>query len=417
MIRATCVLNRASMLHGVPGLRDLWPLSRVPGVRAIANVRQLDFPAADMERLKAVCGPGRATFITPNHPEFFTDWMIDKEILWRVAPMAASWATHGVVNGTGALMQRFWLANNLIAQIPGNSDPARRHSVAWAAKGHCVLLHPEGAVGWHNDHVAPLMPGAVEMAAQALQLGRQDDPAFRAFVAPIVWKLVFLRDAEDGLRREAAYVERRLGIDPGSAVSSADRVFHIYDALMRREAEARGLAAAGSLSLKQRHAALVGVAGEQLARTVGTTYAGDDADLLRAVRRWLRHHEDADREAARTVKMLSAGFSRLLRLGPFAFESPEITQEQIAEHLKRIRNDYCKGTLRDTTNAFMPQPVAPRRAIVRVPEPIEIASPDIDVEATTKVLRDRLQKALDAINGGLRTSGAFRTASNPFFGS
>ena len=74
----------------------------------------------------AVCGPGKATFIAPNHPEFFTDWMIDKEISARVSPLAAAWATHVVVNGIGWLAQKFWLANNLIAQIPGNSAAGAR---------------------------------------------------------------------------------------------------------------------------------------------------------------------------------------------------------------------------------------------------------------------------------------------------
>lgn len=412
----TSVVNRLAMLHGVPGLRDLWPLSHVPGIGAIANVRVLDFPAADLERLRSVCGPGKATFITPNHPEFFTDWMIDKEVLWRVAPMAASWATHSVVNGLGALMQRFWLANNLVAQIPGNSEPAKRHSVEWAAKGHCVLLHPEGAVGWHNDFVAPLMPGAAEMAAQALALGRRGDPAFRAFLAPVVWKLVFLRDAESGLREEAAYVEKRLGLAPGKpGANSAERVFNIYDALTRRAAEAYGLAAAPSLSLRQRHGVLVRIAGEHLAHAIGAAGETDSGKLLRGARRWLRDHRDADREEPRRVRALSEDLARLLRLGAFAFESPTITQEQVAEHLKRLRNDYCKGTLRDTMNAFMPRPVAPRRAVIRMPEPIEILSPEADAEQLTGELRSRMQAAIDVINAELRMAGALRVMPNPFF--
>ena len=94
-------VNRILMLKGVPLLRDLPPLNRVPGFRGIANVRQIDFPDADRARLAAVCGAGKATFLTPNHPEFFTDWMIDKYVVSKVSPLAASWATNGVVNGLG----------------------------------------------------------------------------------------------------------------------------------------------------------------------------------------------------------------------------------------------------------------------------------------------------------------------------
>ncbi len=133
------VVNRVVMLKGFAGLRG------------VSDVPTIDFPQAEQSRLAAVCGPSMATFVTPNHPEFFTDWMLDKEISARVCPRAAFWATNGVVNGLGLAAQKFWLANNLIAQIPGNSEPAREHSVAWALKGHVVLLHPEGAVGWHAD--------------------------------------------------------------------------------------------------------------------------------------------------------------------------------------------------------------------------------------------------------------------------
>ena len=207
----------------------------MPPFRGLANIRHLDFPAADEARLAAVCGPGKATFITPNHPEFFTDWMIDKEIMARVSPLAAAWATHVVVNGIGRLAQKFWLANNLIAQIPGNSAPARAHSVAWAAQGHGVLLHPEGGVGWHNDHVAPLMPGAVEMALEALAEGRKSNPQFQAWVAPVVWKLAFTQR-----RREAAACRMRLcraavegrgrGVRP---VAARTRLPHLRDACWR----------------------------------------------------------------------------------------------------------------------------------------------------------------------------------------
>ena len=415
MIRATSVLNRVGMLHGVPFLRDLWPFSRVPGIRAIANIRTIDLPDDDLTRLEAVCGPRKATFIVPNHPEFFTDWMIDKELLWRVAPLAASWATHTVVNGLGTLMQKFWLANNLIAQIPGNAEAGKRHSVEWAAKGHGVLLHPEGAVGWHNDWVAPLMPGAVEMAAAALALGRQTMPDFRAFVAPVVWKLVFIEDAEPGLLKEAAYVRGRIGLPRAQAdASSAQQVFDIYDVLTRRDFDRYGLTAASSAPLRQRHAALLDFLGQMLGQAIDYAQPTPSRDdLLRAARRWLRENKAAEKSRREEVRELLDDLTRVARLGAFAFEPADITQEQIAEHLKRLRNDYCKGTLRDSVSAFMPQPVAPRRAIIRVPEPIEISdAPDVPVVLAD--LRRRLQTALDEINAELRGQGGLRLHKNPF---
>ncbi|MCO5072892.1 MAG: hypothetical protein M9944_16985 [Rhizobiaceae bacterium] len=416
MIATTSVINRVAMLRGVPRLRDLWPFSLIPGIRGISDVRVIDLPEKDLLRLKSVCGQGKATFIAPSHPEFFTDWMIDKELLWRAAPMAASWATHGVVNGMGGLMQRFWLANNLIAQIPGNTDAARRYSVEWAAKGHGVLLHPEGAVGWHNDYVARLLPGAVEMAAAALQLGAASQADFRAFVVPVVWKLVFLKDAEPGLQKEAGYVERSLGLASGNGKSSAERVFDIYDALILREFRKYDLTTSRTASLRHRQAALIEILSQMLAEALGPTSPRESGvqDLLRAARRWLRESRSPEKTHRAEVKELADDLARLLRLGSFAFESKDITQEQVAEHLKRLRNDYCVGSLRDSINRFLPRPVAPRRAIIRVAEPIEITKSRPNTDEALIELRNRLQFELDAINEDLRREGAFRTQVNLF---
>ena len=53
-------------------------------------------------------------------------------------------------------------------------------------------------------------------------------------------------------------------------------------------------------------------------------------------------------------------------------QKPDITRKQVAEHLKRLRNDWCKGTWRDTANKFIPQPVARRHAHIRILEPVEV---------------------------------------------
>ena len=63
--------------------------------------------------------------------------------------------------------------------------------------------------------------------------------------------------------------------------------------------------------------------------------------------------------------------------------------------MKRIRNDYCEGSLRDTLNRFVPQPAGPRRAIIRVPEPLGLHEFEGSVEEALELLRGRMQEALD----------------------
>ncbi|MBA3449013.1 MAG: hypothetical protein H0T56_15675 [Pseudaminobacter sp.] len=416
LIRAMTLVNRVVMLRGMVGFRDLWPFNRLAGLRGVSNVRHIDFPDVDRARLASVCGAGKATFLTPNHPEFFTDWMIDKEIASNICPLAAFWATNGVVNGLGKAAQKFWLANNLIAQIPGNNEAAREHSVAWAVKGHSVLLHPEGQVGWHGDYVAPLMPGAVEMAREALERGRELHPDFQVWVAPIVWKLAFIRDVEPELLKECAYVERRLGIEPSSqGTSLPERVYRIYETLLSRDEETFGIEPDRSAPYAPRQAVLLEAMCDRLSKLLPESPPSPDRDeIMRRARRWLRDSGSADPELRKQVKSFSEAIARILRVGDFAFANQTVTQEELAEHIKRIRNDYCKGTVRDTLNRFVPQPAGPRRAHIRVPEPLAIHElQDSPAEASAEIRR-RMQQALDIINMGLRDGGDARTYPNPF---
>jgi hypothetical protein len=398
LIRAMTPVNRAFMLKGFAGLRG------------VCDIRRIDFPESDQARLATVCGEGKATFITPNHPEFFTDWMLDKEISARVCPRAAFWATNGVVNGLGRLTQKFWLANNLIAQIPGNSEAAREHSVGWALQGKVVLLHPEGAVGWHGNYVAPLMPGAVEMANESLRRGREKNPAFQAFVAPIVWKLMFDRDVETELLKECAYVEGRLRIEPGEGLSLPKRVYRLYEMLLERDETDLGIEATRDASFPERHGLLVKAICKRLAELLALDKPPPEpTELLRLARRRLR--EAKTDPAAPQIKSAIDRLALNLRLGSFAFSGETITQEELAEHIKRIRNDYCKGTLRDTLNRYVPRPAGPRTAIIRVPEAIAIHEFEGSVDDTLVLLRGRMQEALDGMLGAARSFGTY---PNPF---
>ncbi|MDX8447324.1 hypothetical protein [Mesorhizobium captivum] len=414
LINVMTIVNRVVMLRGVPGFRDLLPFNRLAGLRGVSNVRHIDFPAADRQRLQACCGGGQATFITPNHPEFFTDWMIDKEIVSRVSPLAASWATHGVVNGLGRLMQKFWLANNLIAQIPGNTEAAKAHSVDWALKGHGVLLHPEGAVGWHSNYVGPLLPGAVEMGLEALKRGRETNQDFRVWVAPVVWKLAFTGNVERALARECAYVEKSLKTASAANGSLPERVYRIYSTLLSRDEQACGLAAAEGASYADRQQGVLAVLGRELAAAIAAEPGLDMAELPRRSRRWLRDGK-ADADEQKRVRKLTETIQRIQRVGPWAFANQTITQEEIAEHLKRIRNDYCKGTLRDTINRFVPQPAGPRCANIRVPEPLGLHDYEGSVDEALAELRSRMQEAVTGIVGELEAAGGFISYPNPFY--
>lgn len=405
-------VNRLICLHGVPGLRDVPWLNKIPGVRGITDIREFDFPDADAKRFADAVNSTTAAFIAPNHPEFFTDWMIDKEVSARVAPMMASWATHSIVNGMGPLMQRFWLWNNLIAQIPGEGGAAgKTYSVEWSKQGHGVLLHPEGGVGWTADVVQPLFPGAVDLALETSRQLHARNENRRVFVVPIIWKLRFMRDETVKLHEEISLVERKLGLLHVPSPSPAERVRAIYSALLARDEELLGLTANSKSAFGERRTSLIPRMNHMLEVTLRAVNVDREAleseemrgsleqklrALIRYAERWLRSDFGRKHTMRDEIKKLSGIASRQLRFDPTWYPSRTMTQEDVAENVKRIRTDYCFGSWKDTLHRFVPQPVGPRIAHIRVPPPLTIDAQLVDSlgEAERTLARDKLLNEL-----------------------
>ena len=431
LIRLLVPVNRILGLAGIPALRRIPILNWLPGIRGLADIVRIDLPAADLARLRAAIGPTTAAFIAPNHPEFMTDWLLDKELSTLAAPLIASWATHDIVNGMGPLMQSFWLKNNLIAQIPGEGGAAgKAYSVEWALAGHGVLLHPEGLVGWHGHTIGPLFPGVTDMALEALQRTRRERTGLDVHVRPVVWRLRFLVDVDGALAREMSYVERRLGLRATPGANVAQRVHDAYLALLERDESAAG-AGHGTGSYRARQARLLAHLAARL-RQLGVVSAGvagnDPAEechaLLRLAERLLRQ-PSAEQHASDSGDLRDAVkiARRLLRFSPNLYPDRTLAQEQVAENIKRLRFDYCFGGLWDTLARLAPRPAGPRAVSIRVPEPIRlndlVAAGDetnADMRSTLlALLRMRMQENMDRLGQELQSPAAGRSYTNPFF--
>ena len=431
LMGALAPVNRVLCLAGTPGLRAIPGLNCIPGIRGLSDVVDIDLPRTDEDRLLMAVNRTTAAFITPNHPEFFTDWMLDKELSARIAPLMASWATHEVVNGMGALAQWFWLKNNLVAQIPGAGGAAgREYSVDWALQGHGVLLHPEGGVGWHADHVAPLFPGVVDMGMQAVAVAGQRGIDRPVYIAPVLWKLRFVRDEMRRLEREMRHVEHQLSIPPRGKDLAA-RIHHAYRSLLARDAATLGIASDPLQGYFDAQARLLRAietrmrnlaAGRAEELPPPTTDAGADVQaLLRPVERWLRN-DGANAAEGKEVRRLVKIARRLLRLTPALYRSPQWTQEQVAENIKRLRCDYCFGGWRDTLHRFVPRPVGPRVAHIRAAQPLDLrvlcagAGPADRVARSGLLLklRDAMQSTLDALGDELAPLQQGPLLRNPF---
>jgi hypothetical protein len=362
----------------------------------VVRLRRFDLPAADLDRLRAAVNPGTAAFLGPNHPEFFTDWMIDKEISTRVSPLMAHWASYEIVNVSRAA-QWLWLRNNLIANVPGGGG--REYSLRWALAGHGVLLHPEGTASWHGGQVGPLLPGIVDMAWETCARARAAGRDRSVFVVPIVWRLRFTGDVSRQLHREMALVERALGLPPGAGPSPGRRFAALQAELLRSRCAALGLPEPpdprGAGYFAAQDAASAAIASELEA--LGARVERDPARIMHRARRSARPEARRERELYREMGRL-AGFPRDL------YDTPTLSLEAIAENLKRQRSSLVTAGWRNALHNVVPVPAGPRVAHVRVPEPIAVheafaagGDPAAARAALLVELARRLQDALDAL--------------------
>lgn len=402
-------------------IRLLGPVNRHVMLGPLLRLRSFDLPAADLARLRAAVNPGTAAFLGPNHPEFLTDWLVDKEISRRASPLMAHWASYEIVNGS-PLAQRFWLANNLIANAPGGDGKA--YSVRWALAGHGVLLHPEGTATWQAERVGPLLPGIVDMAWDAARALRERGEARPVYVVPLVWRLRFLADPSAGLHREMAHVERELGLPAGGGAVEA-RFAALLGALLASQCRRLGLpapaidpAAPGAAYFPAQAAALVALR-ESLAAVHGPL----DTDPTRAqhrLRKSIRVLAKSDPDGARRDRGRLAEMQRLHGFDPELYDRPALAPERLAEVLKRIRSALVTRGFANALHNTVPVGVAPRAVHVRVPEPFAVhealAAAGDEAEARAALLaalHARLQRGVDDLREAFAEQDRARALPNP----
>jgi hypothetical protein len=390
-------------------------------LRGHFRVREVDFPRADRERLRMAVNADTAAFIGPNHPEFGLDWMMDKEVSTLVAPRMASWASHGIVRSAPG----FWTRNNLIANNGG--DAATEYSVRWALEGHGVLLHPEGMVNWTADTVHPLFPGIADLAIEAARRVATNGDDRRVFIAPIVWKYRYTGDISDALVDEMRYIESELGLLSREGLTVGERFRSLQDQVLARQMAMFGFDARSVRTLdffarqETFRGWLVGGLQERHDVEPGESIARTIHRLERAI--------SAKRKVSNTsdLEMDTKRVAEAARLGGFGrawYGSPSLSQEQIAESLKRMRAALVRRGLRNAVHNMLPAPLGDRVAHVRVPEPIAIdlrrASSDGDdrrayARYLVEAARVRMQEKLDAINRQVSSETAKYRHPNPFF--
>jgi hypothetical protein len=359
----------------------------------VARILEVHLPQADTAALRSHL---RSPFvICPNHPEFFTDWMLDKWLTSRFAPLAAPWAAPDIINGMGKLATKFWLANNLVAAVRGEAlDSAMEYSAANLAAGRGAMIHPEGEVNWDNEALGRLKSGCVQIARRGA--GRSERPAL---IVPVVWFIRFCDDATAGLEKELDYVQQRLGFRSGRLGGPAERMVQLYTALLERETSRFNIDAGktGQSFLARFDIALSSALDLLAKHWPAMMPQTSDTDAWEMARAWIRAARNQGREAPSDFRHQIGTLERLMRLVPARAEKTHLTQEQVSERIKRLRADWLHGTLRDKASRFIPRAVARREVFMRVGKPVEVAAGEQGAAGAEPLLAALSQNMLEVM--------------------
>jgi len=397
LIHALGVVNRFAILGG------------------LLKIRRVDLPAADRRRLGAAVNRDTAAFLGPNHPEFLTDWMVDKEVSRLCSPLMAHWASYEIVNASPAA-RAFWLSQNLIANVPGGGG--RAYSLRWAERGHGVLPHPEGTATWHGERIGTLLPGIVEMAWDLSWALRSRSDARPVCTVPIAWRLAFRGDVRQELTAEIGRIEQALAL-PRSRGALDVRFAALLRGLLAQQCGKLALPAPdGSYFAAQARTIAA------LRALLAGRYGPLDPDFTRAnfqLRKAMRERAAGDPDGVRTDRARLVELQRLTEFDPALYGGSRLAQERIAEVLKRTRSSLVTRGLRNSLHNGLPIAAGPRTAHVRVPEAIAVRAtapaPDAGKAERQALLAEhgaRLQRTLDDLGTALdprRNASRLRTGS------
>lgn len=392
-------INRILNLKGVSFLKWIPLVNKLPIIKGLCDITKIELNKEDEITLKNTINSENITFIGPNHPEFYTDWMLDKELSSRFAPKMASWATHNVVNGMGKNMQAFWLKNNLIAQIPGSGNKdAKDYSIEHAIKGHGVLLHPEGHVTWHSDKIAPLYSGIFDMAYQAYLQTEGKKPVY---LVPVVWKLKFNKNIHNELHKEIDYIENNLNLKKCFNKDIEARILYLFKNILKELDNKYQLNVLFS-NIVQYHKEITIALFSKLSHLYSIKNSENITESVKTINKLLKN---SSRTEHVYEKKILKDINKLLAFDFSYFDKDYLTQENIAEILKKIRIQFCTKGILNIIHKFIPIPVSSRTAYIKVPQPIllnELIHPsskieDVKNEALNK-MKNSLQNTLDDIN-------------------
>lgn len=387
VMRLSGTLNEWGLLFGVPLLRKLPVLRQIPPFGGYFKVNRVEINKEDEATLRAVTNPSHAFFFGPNHPEFTTDWLIDKYISVRFAPRMSSWAASSIIRGP---LSRFWSANNLIGNDGG--DAAKEYSVQCALNGDGTLLHPEGTVRWRSDKIFDLLPGIVDMAIDAAKKCQEQGIDKKVFIVPLVWKIVYDDDVCARLATAISTLERSLRLPETDSLSLGKRYVTLHQNLLLQQMKKFSAQLGDGPPRLDDAQRFFDTLFEEL--SLKYKISGPKEEIHRLLHRLYRKAKEVKnrRDADAVIEL-----QRLAAYSRDTFEKKFFYQEEIAEGIQFIRQIFLTGGY-DSVRSMLPKPFGWRTVHLRVPPPLEVSSlmkTGADLQELPALLMYQLKERMD----------------------
>ncbi len=219
-------------------------------------------------------------------------------------------------------------------------------------------------------------------------------------IQPVVWKLYFTRDVSSELHRDMGDIESALGLSGGSDLTVPSRFAALQQNLLRRQEEAFGIPIgdSGCYSggrLFDRQEAMFNALYSELTHHYPEPTGHRHLRVAR-LRREVQRAPQLDPARRRHHLVMVDELTRCCGFARETYGSEVLTQEHIAESLKRIRQQQLTRTWWQRIQGMMPVPVASRIAAVRAPAPVLLTPGRAEAALTAETGR-RMQGALDEL--------------------
>lgn len=366
------------------------------------------------DRLRDRLGRGDGILVAPNHSDH-ADPASMYELGVRLGTPFYYMAAYQLFNGfNGWFLER-------IGAFPvdreGSDLSAFKAGVEILAAGrHPLVVFPEGEIYYQADRLTPIREGAAVLAATAV---RKVPEGRNVWIVPVGIKYRFVEghDPRPALERAMGDLEARLTWQPRPDLPIVERIYRYAEALMGlKEFEILGEHRTGPLP--GRLAALTATILDRVGDRRGVTRHGEIApvrikELRKACLDALADPTTTPGQADAIRRDLGELFIAVQLFSyPGNYVRQDPTLERVAETLTKYEEDLL-GT-------DVPRPKGPRRAIIKVGEPIDVRArvasagkARLALGALTAELEAAIQERLDAIGPGRPLDPAPRPVQPP----